>query len=433
MKQAYTIIYFRPLTGLGCLLNYGLVFTLAIGCTPPPPVQGENDLKGNTEEQPSNQNSPSVSPAPNCRIPDDLIENSGTTIGAPRLVSASDSIRVVLQRVGLTLGQSGEIVVSVKQTLENTGKSKAVATVGYGWRVPNVSDPLPLPAKNIEFESNSNNATIHQCIIAGPRKMVQPFTDVAHWTKIPIGPGEQFDITSVYLATAEQAPNPVTLLGYHDRFALNWKNYSWPYTAAEEYAAIADRLKPFHGRFALVPADHTQVIVRSATGDEWLRGMSHEQNTHKERTRGTYAWTFSRDALPAEVEIEYVPGLPIDEESAVFDRIAKDRSWDLRAHIRLIDLHRFGGDASERVKTIQNLLSAWDENAKMQLLVAGNDVRAAAYVALVRALQEAGHPKRARKAAIKGLALIDRLANESKRYARELNYSLARQWLNGKQ
>ncbi|MCP4679405.1 MAG: hypothetical protein GY854_28730 [Deltaproteobacteria bacterium] len=410
----------------------GSVFVLAIGCAPYTPVQGENKLTSRTmKKQPNNQDSQLVSPVLNCRIPSGLIENPGATIGAPRLIGTSENIRITTQRVGLTLGQNGEMWVTVDQVLENTGKSKEVAIVGYGWRVPNVSNPLPLPARNIEFESSSEEATIHQCMIPGPQRMVKPFTDVAHWTKVPVKPGEQFNVTSAYLATAKQASKPVTLFGYHDRFALNWKNYAWPYTQADEYVAIADRLKTFHSRFTLIPAEQTQIIIRSETGDEWLRGMSHEQNTQKERTRGTYAWNFSRDTLPAEVEFEYVPGLPIDEELAVFNLIAKARPWDLRAHVRLIDLHRFAGDASERVKIIRSLLSKWDKNAKSQLLVAGNDVRAAAYVALVRALKETGRHKKAKEAANNGIALIDRLASESKRRARELS-SLARQWLNEK-
>ncbi len=373
-----------------------------------------------------------------CLVPTGLIYEASQDIGTPRIVETTAridvrndvGIEVAVQQIGLTLDADGGLSVTASLRLRNPGDSPAEAVIGYGWRVPEVADPPTFPANNIELELDSENAISRKCIVSGPRGVVQPYVEMGHWAEVHLSAGQEVEVTSAYTARARQARWPVTLFGQADRFALNWKNHEWPYTKSEEYASIADRLKPFHGSLVLGPAHETHILIRNERGDEWLRSLSHEQHLQKERTRGTYSWKFDERTLPNRVGFEYVSGLPIAEEIDVFSAIVKARPWDLRAHIRLADLHYFGGDTETRAGAIRHLLEVWDGNAKKQLLTGRNDLRPAAYVALVSALESLGKAGEAKQAARQGIALIDKIiAAAPGPHHVEEQANLARAWL----
>ncbi|MFO8072052.1 MAG: hypothetical protein R6V85_09280 [Polyangia bacterium] len=361
-------------------------------------------------------------PAGDCEAPDRL-KPAKPGAGMPQVV-APDSFSVERSQAMIELHDNGSALVRFELSVRNAGDGPGELLVGYRWRRQGTG---PSEARRPPFspELESGQAEMHSCAEPGPEKMRQPFTDEVHWIERTVEAGGSARVRGMYRTELERADKPATLFGHHDRFADNWKNWDWPYTKAEAYGEIAERLHPFHGSFSTLPAEETRIALSSAEGKNWMRGMSHEQSVTRMRRPGTFEWRFERDDLPAAVTLEYLPGLGFGEEIAVFQRLAEERNDDLRARIRLADLHRFGGDASRRAEVLEELLDRWKANAKDQMLTGRNDFRLSAHVALVRALDSLGETKKASRLAAAGAEILDQV-DESRRTER---HRLAAGWL----
>ncbi len=363
-------------------------------------------------------------PAGDCEAPS-RIQPAEPGAGMPQLV-APESFSVERSQAMIELHDNGSALVRFELSVRNAGDDPGELLVGYRWRRQGTG-PSRATRPPFSPELESGRAEMHSCAEPGPEKMRQPFTDEVHWIERTLEPGGPARVRGMYRTELERADKPATLFGHHDRFADNWKNWDWPYTKAEAYGEIADRLRPFHGSFSTLPAAETRIALSSAEGENWMRGMSHEQSVTRMRRPGTFEWRFGGDDLPAAVTLEYLPGLGFGEEIAVFARLAEERPDDLRARIRLADLHRFGGDASRRVAVLEELLDRWKANAKDRMLTGRNDFRLSAHVALARTLDSLGKTKKANEIAAAGAEILDQI-DESGRTER---HRLAAAWLSG--
>jgi len=359
--------------------------------------------------------------ADTCAIP------AGMTPAAPALsmpqVAAAEGVSFEREAAMLEVSDDGEVKVSFEVSARNNGSAPVDLAIGFAWRIQETgSGEVSISG----FEILGSKAPLERCTIPGPEQMQQPFRDELLISRIQLTPGKTETIKGVYTGRVEQADKPQTLFGFHDRFVHNWKNWDWPYTKAKAYAAIADELKPFHGWFGLGRADRSQITIRSASGDEWIRTMSHEQVTEKLRIPGTYRWSFWGGEKPSQVEFEYVVGIPLSREIEVFRAIIKERRDDLRARIRLADLAGFAGDHEARVSILEALLKFWKKNAKEQMLADSNDVRGPAYVALVKSLLAIEQKDEAATRAQEGIDVIKEL--EAAGQNTEMN-RMARTWL----
>jgi hypothetical protein len=355
-----------------------------------------------------------------CAIPDGF--NPGTpSLSMPQVV-APGGVTFERELVMIEIGEDGKVMVAFEFSALNKGEQATELAVGYAWRLKGTG-----PAERgtgIDFKLD--DGAIETCAIEGPPEMQQPFRDEVRFARFPIGPDDSITVKGSLMAQVDQADKPTTLFGYHDRFADNWKNWDWPYTKSKPYAAIADKLRPFHGRFHLGPGGRAQIDIRPRSGDAWIRAMSHEQNVEKLRMSGAYRWEFYGENKPDQIEFEYVVGLTLHEEIEVFRKIIKKNRHDLRARIRLADLAGFAGDPAARADIIESLLKAWNKNAKEQLLIKRNDVRGPAYVALVKSLLAIDDKQAAAKYAAEGVELLDSFDDDFKKL--EMN-RLARRWL----
>jgi len=346
--------------------------------------------------------------SPACRIPEGLVPSTDR-LRMPGVVTSSADVVTDSIGGGVTLAKDGRVSIQAEVRLKNRGPAQAGAIVGTAFRFSGVAMDR-LPVRDVSVSSSIAGAAPVHCLRQGPTDAQEPHVDAAHYVEIALKPGEEAVVQVAYETAAFQAEGPATLFGYRDLALENLKNYPWSYVSSPEYARIRAHARPFFGSITLVRADHVRVIIRSETGDTWMRGMSQEQNAEVLRMRGTYQWDFTRDDVPGQVGFEYLPSLLIDDEITIFKQIVKARPDDLRGLIRLSDLERFGGDPTERTETLTRLLAIWDRNAGTQLLTGPNDVRPAAHVALVKTLKLLGRDAESRKAATHGVDAVRALA-----------------------
>jgi len=364
------------------------------------PVREETPREGTEAAQPAVGRASSI--RADCAIPEGLLfTGEGLTLPA---VVAGDEIEAEQARATVELARTGDVLVRFEIEIANRSAAAATALAGFAYRASDTGAPRPEPMAGVLLESPG--AAARSCRAPGPAEMKQPFVDVAHWIEIDVPAGGRTTVSGMYKAAVTRADKPATLFGYRDRFADNWRNWDWPYTKAPEYQPVAERLRPFHGEIALIPAASTRVTLQCREREDWLRTMSHEQNVQKLRTPGAYEWTFADGDRPSRLGFEFLPDLPVEEEIEVFERLVAARKNDLRARIRLADLLRFGGDAARRAEVLAGLLQAWPANAKAQLLEGRNDVRAGACVGRVVSLRAAGKNAAAKKAAAEGVKLL---------------------------
>jgi len=335
-------------------------------------------------------------------------------------VSAPDGVTVRSAEAAVELAADGGVRVRFALDLANAGAARAEARVGYAFRLQG-SEAEVKPSDGVAFDGELE---VTRCAAASPPKMHAVFRDETIYATVPIEPGEEARVEGEASFGLSRASSASVVLGQEDSAAQNLKNFKWAYVKDDAYAAIADRAKPFYGAIALVAADALKVTI-TAQGKPWLRGVSYEQNAVPVQAIGAVQLRFGKGEAPSAVAFEYNPELDLGEELAFFRKLAAARPDDLRAQIRVADLLRFGGDPAERAAALEKLLAAWDANAKAQLLTGRNDVRAAAYVALVRSLEASGRSADARKRAAEGKKVAESLDATS-----DLN-RLASRWLKG--
>jgi hypothetical protein len=362
-----------------------------------------------------------------CSIPALLPVSRDNSVGVPRFASAS-GINSSAQNMALTLRANGRIEVFVEVELQNPSNTDvAEVVIGYSWRIPRYRDASNLPLFKLETENNND---LRECAVSGPANIQEPFSDVARWLEVSVGPGETATVGFGYEVQSRELAGPGTLFGYPDRFALNLKNMPWSYLSDSTKKKTIGEIKPFFSSFDLHSAETTRIVVRTAGGEDWFRALSHEQNVTKERTPGTYTWNFAGGSRPPSVSLSYLPGLSIAREIALFEELVRTHSKDLRTHIRLSDLYRFGGSAKQRARVLKHVEKKWESVAKQQLLAGRNDLRAAAYVGLVRSLKDSGESKDSLKMAERALKTIRTISKRESPGAESIN-SLCRTWLEG--
>ncbi len=337
------------------------------------------------------------------------LEPSDLVAGFPQVVG--DKIEVVRAAADLTLDGSGVVLVKFDIELKNPVKKHQKVLVGYVWRSRRTGDGADW--SRVNFDGHKAVA----CTEHSSEKIKQPYQDVVFYIEVEVPSGKTTQVKGAYKLPVRRFDKPETLFGYQDRFSQNWKNWDWPYTKADEYKEIAADLRPFYVRFFTNGATSTSVTLNGSR--DALRTMSHEQNITKMRTPGTFAWNFGADDLPSMLSFEYVEGLDIQKEIGAFEKLKDARADDLRARIRLSDLYFFGGDMKERATLLEQTLKIWEKGAKEQMLSGSNDVRGAAYVALVGSLLATDQKAKARRFAKKGLKLIKdkKLKDEKTRLA----------------
>jgi hypothetical protein len=360
-----------------------------------------------------------------CEIPSSF--NPALHASVPEVASESKDVKVDRFDVHIDLEKDGRLRVNVAVKLENSAMTPATAAVGYILRTPIGQERR---FGQIAFDTGaSTTADVKTCEKESPSNLVQPYSDFAHYAKIPIGPGGFGEIEISFVARAEPSAAPTTLFGYRDMFALNWKNWAWTYTKSDEFKEIADDLGLFYGAFGLGDADRTRIVISAEPSSGGLRGLSHEQNLERLPEANAYAWSFDRDDRPTEVELEYSSGtVSTSKEKEVFTRMAKNRPNDLRALIHLTDLHFLEGNHKKRIEVLKRLLAAWDANSKEQLLDDLNDLRPAAYVGLVRTLSALKQDQNAKLEAQKGAKLAGKPISSDKGAIGERT-ALAAKWL----
>jgi len=358
-----------------------------------------------------------------CSIPE------GMTPAKPALampqIAAPEDVSFEREAAMLEVDENGKVKVSFEFSARNNASEAVELAVGFAWRIQETGGG---GTSLSGFEIVGGRGELERCTIQGPEEMQQPFRDELLIVRISVEPGKTETIKGAYVGEVDQADKPQTLFGFHDRFVHNWKNknWDWPYTKRKAYAEIKDELKPFHGRFGLGKAGRSQITIRSSKGEVWMRTMSHEQVTEKLRIPGTFRWSFWGGDKPAQVEFEYMPGVELMREIEVFRKIIKENRYDLRARIRLADLAGFAGDHEARVSILEALLKYWKKHHKEQMLHDANDVRGAAYVALVKSLLAIDEKGEAARRADEGIGVIKKL--EEAGHDSEMN-RMAREWL----
>jgi len=333
-----------------------------------------------------------------CRPPEGL-SPTDPSLAFPQIIPA-EGVETIAAAADVSLGPDGFVLFRFDLELANRTGEERLATVGYLWRERLVgADP---PSIEVKFEG----ADAVDCVASSPSNLQQPYRDRASHVEIAVPGGARVHVRGAYKLEIPRSEKPQTLFGYADHFSNNWKNWDWPYIHAEQYGRIESKMLPYACQIRTVQAARAQVTLAGSTGANWLRAMSHEQNVEKLRQAGTYRWSFSAEDLPVALGLEYLPGLDAAEEIAAFEEIAAARPGDLRARIRLADLHRFAGDTARRVKVLEELLSVWESGAKEQMLTGRNDVRGPVYVALVTSLLALDKRERAAKRAAEGAKAV---------------------------
>lgn len=320
----------------------------------------------------------------------------------PRVV-APDGVVVKAAEATVELAADGAVKVRWELTLSNGGGARAEALVGYAFRVHGGGDERP--TDGVSFEGSVEAV---RCSTMSAPEMHAVYRDETAYVVVPLEAGAEAKLSGAASFRFQRASSPMTILGQKDVFALNLKNFAWSYVKDPVYSEVAARVKPFHGSVELLAADSLRVTI-TAGGKPWLRAVSFEQNAVPVQKIGAHQLRFGPGEAPSAVEIEFDPELELGDEIAAFRKLAGAREADLRAAIHLADLLLFGGDAGERAKLLEKLLAAWDASAEAQLLTGRNDVRAAAYVALVRSLEAAGRSADARNRAAEGLEIAKSL------------------------
>jgi hypothetical protein len=341
-------------------------------------------------------------PAQGCAFAEG-IEPSRFNPAMPR-VSAPAAVTVKKAEATVELAADGAVRVRYDLTLANAGSVRAEALVGYAFRLHGGGDEVR-PSEGVAFDGAFE---VKRCTAASPPEMHAVFRDETVYAVVPIDAGAEARVAGEAAFVLQRAGAPMTLLGYVDAFAQNLKNFAWAYLKDGAYAPIADRVKPFYGAIDLVAADTLRVTI-TAKGNAWLRAVSYEQSSVPVTAVGARQLRFGPGEAPSSIEIEFNPDLELREELEAFRKIASARGTDLRAAIHLADLLGFEGDAAERARVLEKILASWDANAEKQLLTGRNDVRAAAYVALVRSLEGAGRSAEARKRAAEGKRIAESL------------------------
>jgi hypothetical protein len=339
-------------------------------------------------------------PAPGACAFDDGIPPGRFGPGMPR-VSAPDAVSVKGAEVNVELRADGSARVSSALVLANAGRIRAEARVGYAFRLHGGRGEQR-PADGVAFKGA---ADVRRCEAASRPELQAVYRDETAYAVIPIAAGAEARVESSAVFRLDRALAPMTLFGQEDLFGQNLKNFAWSYLRDPVYGAIAERAEPFVGAIDLIPADALRVTIRTADAAPWLRGLSCEQNESPVMLVGARQLRFGRADAPSRIYVEYNPVFDLGEELAAFRELAAARGTDLRAAIRVADLLRFGGDPEERAAVLERLLAAWDGNAEAQLLTGRNDLRAAAYVALIRSLEAGGRSADARARAEEGLRI----------------------------
>jgi len=370
---------------------------------------------------PTTDAGPAEEVAEGCSIPEGMTPIA-PVISMPQ-VAAPDSVKYELETAMLELNADGKIEVKFEFDARNKGDEAVDFAVGFAWRVQETG-----PGGGPEFSRVSiqlAEARMASCVIEGPEEVQQPYRDAVVYSKTSLEAGASITVKGSYVTSVPQLDKPTTLFGYPDRFGNNWKNYDWPYTKAEAYEELGPQLRPFQGRFVPGKANRCQITLRSKSGENWIRTMSHQQNVEKLRMRGASRWEFYGSQKPAQVHFEYLPGVDLNAEIKTFRGIVRERRDDLRARIRLADLAGRAGDAEAEAEILESLLTRWkNKRAKEQMLTGRNDVRGAAYVALVRALKATDRERDAKQRAVEGIEVIDGLEdgvkdNETNRLIRD--------------
>jgi hypothetical protein len=324
--------------------------------------------------------------------------------GVPR-VAAPAAVIVTEVRADLKLSADGKIALKFDVDLSNPDGAAAEALVGYAFRTPGDRIAAPL-ADRVAF---GDGLETRSCGAKSAPALHAVYTDEAAYAVVSIPGGGEAHASGEVSFEARRFDSPMTLFGYEDAAALNLKRFPWSYLQDAAYRASADSARPYFSAIDLVPAQKVRVIVSAQDHGNWIRAMSHEQNGAVLRSPGTFGWSFMEADAPAKVAFEFNPALGIADEIRLFEALAAARPKDLRAMIRLTDLQRFGGDKRERADVLEKLLAAYEANAQEQLLAGGNDVRAAAYVALVKSLDLAGDRPAAKAKAREGIAAMEKL------------------------
>ena len=393
------------------MITLTLTTALLFGCSGHPSGARDSSASPGADSAPEAAGSPAevdtvaADRLSRCEIPEGF-SPSAIGPGFPQVVT--DGVETARASAQVLLGPEGTALVRFEVVLENKGDSEAGAKLGFVWRTRGVTRGEGCP--EVGFEG----LDAARCVHDGPREVRQPHTDIATTVDVVVPPGSEKSVKGAYKIPLRRFDKPETLFGYEDRFSRNWKNWDWPYTKSDEYAPVADSLRPYVAAFTTIPAGATQVTLAPADGrSEWLRAMSFEQNVTRMRKPGTYRWSFEGAELPGALRFEYAPGLEASEELKAFEAIAAEREGDLRARIRLADLHLFAGDTATRVQVLEQLLDRYEEGAKEQMLEGSNDVRLVAHVALVRSLLALRKEGEAKKRAGEGLELVDRVDMKS--------------------
>jgi len=345
------------------------------------------------------------------------IEPTRFTPAMPR-VFAPANVAVKRAEASVEIAADGAVRLRFDLALENSGRARAEALVGYAFRLHGGAAEVK-PTEGVVF---AGEFEVKRCEAASRPELQAVYRDETIYAVVPIEAGAEVKVTGEAAFALRRAGGPATLLGYGDMFAQNLKNFAWSYLKDPAYASIADRVEPFYGAIDLVDADALRVTI-STGGNAWLRTVSYEQSAVPVQALGAHQLRFGPGEAPATVELELNPELPLGEELEAFRKLARERKTDLRAAIHLADLLRFEGGAAERARVLEGILAAWDANAEAQLLTGRNDVRAAVYVALVRSLEADGRTAEARARAAEGKRIAEALDASA-----DMN-RLAAQWL----
>lgn len=323
--------------------------------------------------------------------------------GLPRLAPAA-GISVGDVRATIRVAAEGQALVGFDIDLSNAGAVPVEAMLGYAFRTGGGRGVTPL-GERVTF---GEGVDVRSCAAgSGPREH-GVYEDEAAYAVVAVGAGQTVRVRGEASFALRRSEAPSTLFGFPDAHALNLKRFPWSYLGDPAYAAMAGSVRPYAGSLDLIPSAALRVIISGEARVNWMRAMSHEQNGAVLRSPGTFGWNFLEGDAPERVSFEYDPDLPVRDEVALFRELAGRRKTDLRALIRLADLQRFGGDQAERVATLEALLGAWEANAEEQLLTGGNDVRGAAWVALVRTLHLLDRKPEAKARAREGLAVVEK-------------------------
>jgi hypothetical protein len=360
-----------------------------------------------------------------CAIPEGL-DRMGEAPGLPQIV-AGPGVERIRTSVRVELAANGRIDLRTEQVLTNRDRAAARIVAGHAWRI-RVADAPSSPLEDIRFVADGSPARAVECRERGSLQAVEPYVDEAHFLDADVPAGATLTIRARCSTFALAVDKPTTLAGFRDRFLDNVRNWAWSYVHAPRYAPLAARIAPLYAALALRAAGRTEIELRAATSEIWWRGLSHEQNAQGPGAAAVQRLAFEDSDRPAVIELEYLPGMPVGEETVLFEALSGERPTDLRAAVRLADLLRFGGEHAQRVAVLRRLLATWDANAGEQLLLGRNDVRGPLTVGLVRSLEAMGLVDEAHAAAAGGVRSLRGLDGAS---LTEAN-ALALRWLEGR-